>query len=104
MEPSLVKQKVNGVYQASPNATIQRKLCESSAIVRQRWRTRGASQAQTGCSDSRGQRLVAHAAPDAQRLHCFEHVVDADDLRPLLDGFRGKGDASTEAPIGRRLA
>src|SRR6476646_4927054 len=38
--------------------------------------------------------LVAKAAPDAQRLHRFRHVVDAEELSALLRRLQGKSDAS----------
>src|SRR6478672_4279330 len=48
----------------------------------------------------RGQRLVLEAAPDFQRLDGFRHVVDADDLRTLLDRLHRQREAAGEALVG----
>ena len=51
----------------------------------------------------RRQRLVAQAAPDAQGLHGFRHVVDAQDLGALLHRLEREGDAAAEALVGGRF-
>jgi hypothetical protein len=54
--------------------------------------------------EARSECLVAHPAPDAERLHGFEDIMDAEDLSPLLHGFQREGDASAETPVGGRFA
>src|SRR5579884_2085143 len=48
-------------------------------------------------SKPRRERLVAHSAPDAERLDRLEHVMDTDDLNALLHGLEREGDASAQA-------
>ena len=56
------------------------------------------------CDPASGcQRRIPEPAPDAERLDRFPHVVNAQQLRALLDRLEGEGERSAEALAGRRL-